>query len=494
MNQVLPAAREAAPHGVPHTILGQRPTELPIGGVIRPGIQVLTKSARENPKAVAIYEQGVAAGKDFETIEKEIMAAVPGMKKPLVPKNAPYFTVRRADFPMPELADMILKRFGEDRGDGLRLYRFPVWFASDAWQQVIPHSLKCYTSRQLKYWSEYSADGRTRFCMTRAPVDIDPNTKRPVRLFGGRKTIPRPENGGVCDPERCPEYQARQCNLSGNINFFIPGLPSLKAITMPTTSFYSLSNIRKTLEMVAFARGGRISGFLANGKSFWLTKKLHEVAMIDKDGNPTRAEQLLIELEADIDVGSLLLAEQRPDMEQIADGNRAVDVLTGEVMVLPASAPDADGLTPPAAAIPATGTTNKPLATCVENEGLLQELSELRANMYQLTQEMEISVDDMTRYAMATWQDEKWSRSIPLLKAAIAHLTGIRPVRGRVLALLKEMGVQMELFRRYAEGRYDTPLWAFDRVVLEAIEADLGQYRSDPEAFLVAMENELEPF
>ena len=54
------------------TLLGQGPARIPTGGKIRAGIKVLTKKAAGEPKAQAIYEQGVAAGQSFEQIERAI--------------------------------------------------------------------------------------------------------------------------------------------------------------------------------------------------------------------------------------------------------------------------------------------------------------------------------------------------------------------------------------------------------------------------------------
>lgn len=198
MNNMSVVPQPAVNHA---TVLGHRPMGLAVGGVIRSGIKVLTQAAAQNNEVVGVYESGVVAGKDFDTIAADIKAIKPDLKNPLVPKNVPYFTVRGGDFPMPELAKHILDKFGEDRGDGVkRLYRFPVIFPVDSWQEVMPHSLKCYGASQLKYWAEYSADGATRFCMTHAAVEKDPSTKRAIRLFGGRKTVPRNENAGLCEP------------------------------------------------------------------------------------------------------------------------------------------------------------------------------------------------------------------------------------------------------------------------------------------------------
>ena len=72
----------------------------------------------------------MAAGQSFEQIERAIAEALPNLKTPLVPRNVPWFTVRAQDFPNPEIAREILDAYGEDRGEGRRLYRFPVVFPS----------------------------------------------------------------------------------------------------------------------------------------------------------------------------------------------------------------------------------------------------------------------------------------------------------------------------------------------------------------------------
>jgi hypothetical protein len=300
----------AAAHAIAvPTLIGEARARFAIGGRIRAGIKVLTAAAAREPRAQAIYDAGVAAGKSFDDIEAEIAAAVPELPYPLVPKNVAYFTARRADFGLPEVADLIVRKFGEERGDGVRrLYRFPVVFPADRWQAIMPHALTCYGANELKYWSAYSADGRERHCMTFERVPVDAGTKRAIRIFGGRRHVRRTDNDGRCDPEGCPEYQARQCNLSGRFIFLIPGIPSLNALELVTNSFYSMNAARQTLETVGFLRGGRIGGFLDGATSFWLTKKRHEVAMIDEDGQPRRVAQWLIELEAPVDLARLLRA------------------------------------------------------------------------------------------------------------------------------------------------------------------------------------------
>mgnify|MGYP001610719947 CR=1 FL=1 len=78
----------------PPTLIGQTGPRIPVGGRIRAGVKVLTRRAAENLQVYRIYEQGVAKGLGFETIEREIAVALPELKNPLTPKNVYYFGVR----------------------------------------------------------------------------------------------------------------------------------------------------------------------------------------------------------------------------------------------------------------------------------------------------------------------------------------------------------------------------------------------------------------
>ena len=306
------------------TIIGEKQIRVPVGGKIRPGIKALTRAAKENPKAAKLYNEGVAAGRSFDEIEKQIVEQC-NLKNPLTPRNVPYFTARRGDFVVPEVADRLLDLYGEDRdnGYGRQLYSFPVVFAFDAWQAVMPHSLRCYTSSELKFWSEYSPDGN-RMCKTHAPVEIDPRSKRAVRKFGGRDIV----NRGMCDPEKCPEYQARKCNLTGSLLFYVPGVPGTSLVELPTNSFYAMQNARQKLEMVSFMRGGRIAGMFNGQPIFYITKKMHEVSRIDPEtGQPGRVKQWLIELEANIEMALAFNTERIEDHNNASEA--AVHVLQG---------------------------------------------------------------------------------------------------------------------------------------------------------------------
>lgn len=317
------------------TLLGRTAPRIPIGGRIRAGIKVLTRKAAEVAEAKRIYDEGVAQGRGFEAIERDIVAKCDGLSNPLTPKNVPYFTVRGEDFPNPEIARQIMDLYAEDRGDGVRrLYRFPVVFPADAWQNVMPHELVTWTASERRFWSEYSEDGQTRYCMTHQPVPVS-NGQRTIRIFGGRKTMPRPENNGLCEPEACPEYQSKKCNLSGRFIFFMPGIRTLDALDLPTNSFYAMQSAIEKFQAIGFMRGGRISGFLDGKRTpFFITKRLVDVSRIGDDGRPTRVSQWLIELEAPVDVTALL----RPD-----DGLDALEQRAAEATALlegrPASTP-----------------------------------------------------------------------------------------------------------------------------------------------------------
>ena len=314
------------------SLLGQGPARIPTGGKIRPGIMVLTKKAAELPLAKDIYRQGVSDGQSFEQIERALKEALPQFRSPLVPRNVPWFTVRAQDFPNPEVARQILEAYGEERGEGRHLYRFPVVFPADHWQSVMPHEMAVWSTHEKRFWSQYSADGQVRHCMCHAPVPMDHTGRRSIRIFGGRKTMQREDNGGICNPESCPEYQARQCNLTGRFLFFIPSIRTISALELPTTSFYAMSNAIQRFQAIGHMRGGRISGFLGRSReTFYLTKVLRDVPHIDEDGRAVRVPQWIIELEAPVDVTALLRDGEDPETA-IMQAAMAGQVLEGVPM------------------------------------------------------------------------------------------------------------------------------------------------------------------
>lgn len=353
------------------TLLGQGPARIPTGGRIRAGIKVLTRKAAAQPKAQAIYEQGVAAGQSFDQIERALAEALPELKTPLVPRNVQWFTVRAQDFANPQIAGQILEAHGEDRGEGRRLYRFPVVFPADRWQTVMPHELAAWGAHEKRFWSQYSADGRVRHCMTHAPVPVDDTGRRTIRLFGGRKTVPREDHGGVCEPEVCRDYQQRQCNLSGRFLFFIPGIRSISAFELHTNSFYAMNAAIRKFETVAFLRGGRISGFLDRQRTpFYLSKTLMEVPHIDEHGRAVRVPQWIIDLEAPVDVCSLL--RQNEDIEAtLVQAHQASQILQGDRRVADAGSAMA-GI--PEASVPSTVSPSSAEAASVDGPPTLEQL------------------------------------------------------------------------------------------------------------------------
>lgn len=312
------------------SVLGERQVRLPIGGKIRAGIKVLKASVANNPRAAEIYRRGVEAGATWDAIEQRLQKDCGFDKASLVPKNVEYFTVRRSDFTIRETADSILNLYGENRGEGIQLYRFPVIFALDNWQANMPHGLRAFTTSELKYWSEYAPDG-TRYCKTRAAVRVDERAQRAKRVFGGRPEIMR----GPCAPNECPEYQSGQCKLSGSLVFFIPGIAGSSAFELPTTSFYAMQQWRQQMEIVAYLRGGRISG-LMNGKPiFWLTKREVPISMIDpKDGKAHRRKTWIVRLEADIPTDLMFAAAEQQD-EALSNGAQAATILDGAAELPP---------------------------------------------------------------------------------------------------------------------------------------------------------------
>lgn len=306
----------------PRSLVEERPARPPIIGKIRPGIKVLTKAAKANAEAVKIHDAMLASGESFESIGIEIERRTK-LRNALIPKNTGWFTCRSSDFTNPATAEEILRKYGEDRGDGLKLWRFPVIFAFDDWLANMPNQLKVWGTRGLQYFSDYGSDGK-RYCKMYAAPEVDQRAQRAKRLFGGRTIILRQDDAipdGVCDPHQCPQYQDRKCNLSASIFFAIPDVLGLGLIELPTNSIYVLQKAYAAMQTVAMARGGRLAGM-----RFWLSKKAVEITRIGEDGLPIRQEQMLTMLDAEIDLGALL---DGADQLAIEGANHAVALLEG---------------------------------------------------------------------------------------------------------------------------------------------------------------------
>lgn len=426
----LPTVRQTsglAIHAGP-TVLGEKSVRIPTSGKIRSGIMVLTKAGAERPGAQKAYDDGVARGMKWSDIEKAIRAACRMSdqdKSPLTPKNAPYFTVRPSDFTIAETAARILELYGEDRGEGRHLYRFPVVLPVDNWQAVLPHALKAYRRNELVYWSEYGPDG-VRYCMQKQGLVKDERSNRHVRPFGGRPTVMRDVPGGRCDPERCPQYQAQpqQCKLSGSFIFYIPGIIGAGAFELPMTSFYGLQGIRQQLELMSYARG-RISGTYNGQPMFYLLKRQEEVAMLDlESGEPRRVKQWIPTIEGAIDMTQMLTAPEVDDDELPALGQAAVAVLEG-----PADGDDiaeAEFEEPPRAPPPPS-----------DDDDGGPSVKELRRAMQVRAHELGLQWDRYKAYASrkqgAGWEDDR-----KRLADALSELTSTTPAtRAALLASIQ---------------------------------------------------------
>ena len=440
----------------PPTLLGQGPAAIATGGKIRAGIKVLTKKAAENPQARDIYERGVACGQSFDEIEQLLGQALPDLWAPLVPKNVAWFTVRGQDFPNPELARQILDAFGEERGDGVkRLYRFPVVFPSDTWQAVMPHELVTWGANEKKFWSEYAADGRTRYCKCYAPAALNDSGKRVIRVFGGRKTTLRSEHDGLCEPERCAEYQQRQCNLSGRFLFFMPGIKSISAFELHTNSFYAMHAAIRKFETIAFMRGGRISGFLdANQTPFYITKKLRDVPHIDENGRAVRVRQWIIELEAPIDVTALLRA-QDDEETAIVHAQLASRILEG-----PAGNDGAEHAAP----------VESPMA---------ETLPEAGANIGGGS-EAGVAANAAPESAADAPSDSKTAAAPCTGRRSSAHAANASPSLEQVIETARAHGVDAQRYERYADRRWGSG-WKFNARGRRGALEELERYRNDPQ-------------
>lgn len=308
-------------NGPARSVVEERALRPPVIGHIRPGIKVLTAKARGNAQAVGIYNDMVSQGHPFDAIAKVIESKC-NLKNALVPKNTAYFTCRRADFNNPDVADEILRLYGEDRGDGVKLYRFPVLFAFNDWMQNLPNQMTVYGTNGRKFFSQYERDG-IRYCMTYAKIERDPRAQRTVRHFGGRTVIRRQDEAipdGICDPEQCPQYQARHCNLSASFVFAVPDIKGLGLIELPTNSIYVLQKAYSAMQTVQLARGK------LTGTRFWITKREFDITRINEHGEAVRASQMLTVLDADIDIGALLdAADDAPSALETA--SRAVALI-----------------------------------------------------------------------------------------------------------------------------------------------------------------------
>ncbi|WP_430231663.1 hypothetical protein [Paraburkholderia tropica] len=406
MNAVISAHGTAV-----RSIVEERAPRPPVIGRIRPGIKVLTSAARKNEAAVKLYDTLLAAGESFERIGEEIERRC-RIRNALAPRNVPYFTCRRSDFTNPDVADEILRLYGEDRGEGVKLYRFPVVFAFNDWMANIPNEMAAWGTNGRKFFSEYGPDG-TRLCRLYAKPERDPHAQRAQRNFGPRQIILRNDEAipdGVCNPERCPQYQARQCNLSARFIFAVPEIKGLGLMELPTNSIYVLQKAYSAMQTVALARG-RLTG-----TRFWISKREFEITRINEGGEAVRQSQLLTVLDADIDISALLDG---------ADDHPPALVVAGDAAMLlegtGGSAPNNVHALRPFADEPEPSVRNESTAVregdhtvdplCVEPETLEDKLERMSDLLKRLGLSVEARQRDFRRFAYVKYGNG-WTKRV----------------------------------------------------------------------------------
>ncbi|MCU6502353.1 hypothetical protein LPN04_31610 [Rugamonas sp. A1-17] len=286
-------------------------TNLKIGGKIRPGIKLLTNNAKNNPKAVQIYESGVRDFRKFSDIEKDITAAT-NIKNPLYPRNTQHFNIAASDFGMPEIAELLLKSFGEirDANEDPKLYRFPIVFHSDALGDIFPNKLVRHGGKP-GYESVYLPDG-LRYCQFLPEVTSTMFAEQKAQRI---KKVPRREKQirGLCEPGQCPEYQQGQCKFSGRLHFYIPGVPT-GLVSLETSSEYAAEGIWSELSRIseAFGHIPRVNTKKPGSYLYYLTKVLEKRTYFDENGQEKTGMQWVPKLEADLDIGSLMLSGMAP--------------------------------------------------------------------------------------------------------------------------------------------------------------------------------------
>lgn len=269
---------------------------IPIAGKIRPGVQILIGAAKTNEQAKRIYREGCKQGLSFRAIETQIRAQVPELSEAralMAPRNIDYFVARSSDFDNPLAAEEIVKIYGKEVPVGpetrKRLYEFPIVFPTDNLADSIPHRYTCYQGQHLKYWSMV-ANGKRR-CMTFADPEKDAQGMA-VRTENGRAIIERQDNGGECQPNKCPEFQRRACHIDGAIVAYVPGIKECGAIAIQTHSVYALKKIEKQLLWVKEMRGA-YSGFCNDQPIFKVKKVLQRIAQQDNGQTKMRDQEII---------------------------------------------------------------------------------------------------------------------------------------------------------------------------------------------------------
>ncbi len=224
-------------------------------GKIRVGAMLPSKACRANEKAMALYYDGIARGIKFDAIIEQI-AKETGIKHALYPDACvPFFRMASEDFPMPEVRDRILAKYGEDRGNGFgrQLYAFPINVLS------LDDILVGYREGKGDPLHESFLKGEARMCRT---VSFAPAQNAGKRT---RKATPIYEVKGPCEPKSCQLAISGKCRWRADIWFQIPGIGVRSMFQLSTGSESATGDLIQELKRIwsAHDKAGQT----------WLTKK-----------------------------------------------------------------------------------------------------------------------------------------------------------------------------------------------------------------------------
>lgn len=308
----------------PRALVQEMRIRPPVIGKIRLGIQVLTSAGKKNEQVARIYRDGVEAGRTFNAIARQIEADT-GQRHCLRPENTEHLSISASDFTNPDAIETLMDLYGEDRGQGKRIYALPIMFPFDDVLEVMPHRFAAYTASTLQYFSEYGNAGE-RYCMTYAKPVQSQVSNRLTRSFGGRVKETRQDEyiDGHCDFERCPQYQDKKCSLDLSLFFLIPGLKGAGVVQAHSTSTIAMMQWYGTLSLVKSAKGS------LRNVQFHLTKKLMDTNYINDKGVMEKSKNWITILTSPIELPKLIQEEERLLLDKpqaVVSANHAANLL-----------------------------------------------------------------------------------------------------------------------------------------------------------------------
>uniref|UniRef100_E6QMX6 Uncharacterized protein n=1 Tax=mine drainage metagenome TaxID=410659 RepID=E6QMX6_9ZZZZ len=282
-------------------------------GVIRPGVRRLTKGALEHQRANeirAIYARAESGefryGEAQDMVEKQT-----GLRNSMHPKNVDYFSVFKTDFRVPEHAQKILETYGEDRGEGRHLYRFPVVFQTTDIDRIIPGAFK-RASGDPAYFSQTGDDGN-RYC--HYYEKLSPEKIQEQRARRVIKVQPHMKTRGPCEPGKCQDFAEGTCKFVGELSFYIQGIPGGGLTKLATGSEYAAEAIYTELMRIKEVLGTipQVNPFAPGRPIFWVTKELQRRSYYDqRSGERKTSDAWVPILVTDIDMGSLISGRITP--------------------------------------------------------------------------------------------------------------------------------------------------------------------------------------